>query len=203
MDDLKEIIHSLQLEKFHLLGHSFGGIVAYEFAKSNNMHSSVCLSLTMNSTPANMETSLEEVSRLEAELRRELQLADKEHNEASSLVRDMLRKRYECRTEEMPDSLQAAIENRGNTFGPEAISDYVAYPPSSLFFPPVLIIRGQYDFITEACIQGWREIFGQNSNSRDNAYREETIENCAHYCHLEDATCFGDLVKRHLFINDY
>jgi len=203
VNDFREIIHSLQLKSFHLLGHSFGGVIAYEYAKSNDMHCSTCLSLTLNSTPANMGTSLEECSRLEAEVRREMQLDDKEPHEASRLVQERLRKRYECRTDEMPDSLQAAIEKRGIMFGPEAVSDYVAYPPSSLFFPPVLFIRGQYDFITEACIEGWRDIFGQDSNSRGNAYREETMENCSHYCHLEDAKSFGDLVKRHIFINDY
>lgn len=203
MNDLREIIHSLQLEKFHLLGHSFGGIVAYEFAKTKDIMDSTCLSLTLNSTPANMKTSLEEVSRLEAEIRRELQLGSYEGSKASSLIRDRLRKRNECRIEEMPEPLQAAIEGRGTLFGPEAVSDYVAYPPLGLFFPPVLLIRGQYDFISEVCIQGWRDIFGQDTNSRGNAYREETIKNCAHYCHLEDAKSFGDLVKRHLFINDY
>lgn len=203
VNDLKEIIHSLQLKKFHLLGHSFGGIVAYEYAKSNDVHCSACLSLTLNSTPANMGTSLEECSRLEAEIRRDLQLDDREPHEASRMVHDRLRKRNECRTEIMPDSLQAAIENRGTTFVPEAVSDYVAYPPSSLVFPPVLLIRGQYDFITDACIEGWRVIFGKDNNSRGHAYREETMENCAHYCHLEDAIRFGDLVKSHIFINDY
>lgn len=203
VDDLKELIFSLQLKKFHLLGHSFGGIVAYEYAKSNGMHCSVCLSLTLNSTPANMGTSLEECSRLEEEVRRELQLDDKEPHEASRMVQDRLRKRNECRTEEMPDSLKDAIENRGTTFGPEDVKDYVAYPPSSQFFPPVLLIRGQYDFITEACVEGWREIFGQDSSSRGNSYREETMKDCAHYCHLEDAKNFGDQVKSHLFINDY
>jgi proline iminopeptidase len=203
VNDLREIIHSLQLEKFHLLGHSFGGIVAYEFAKTKDIMDSTCLSLTLNSTPANMKTSLEEVSRLEAEIRRELQLGSYEGSKASSLIRDRLRKRNECRIEEMPEPLQAAIEGRGTLFGPEAVSDYVAYPPLGLFFPPVLVIRGQYDFISEVCIQGWRDIFGQDTNSRGNAYREETIKNCAHYCHLEDAKSFGDLVKRHLFINDY
>jgi pimeloyl-ACP methyl ester carboxylesterase len=150
-----------------------------------------------------MGTSLEECSRLEAEVRRDLQLDDREPHEASRMVHDRLRKRNDCRTEVMPDSLQAAIENRGTTFGPEAVSDYVAYPPSSLVFPPVLLIRGQYDFITDACIEGWRVIFGKDINSRGHAYREETMENCAHYCHLEDAKRFGDLVKSHIFINDY
>lgn len=217
VNDLKEIINSLQIKKYHLLGHSFGGIVAYEFVKSNSNHCdraySYCLSLTLYSTPTSMRTSLEEWSRLEVEVRQELLhlLKDEEiHDEevVSRLVQDRLRKQYECRTDDIPDALRAAIKNRGTTFGPEDVVDYIAYPPSSsssssCLFPQVLVIRGQHDFVTETCIEGWRCIFGQCSQSRVNAYREETMASCAHYSHLEDGKNFGDLIKKHLFINDY
>jgi len=201
--DLEDLLHSLQLNSFHLLGHSFGGIVAYELAKANGLHSSAskCLSLTLDSTPDNMKTSLEECSRLENEVKSELTLEDNESQEACRLVQDRLRKRNECRTDVMPDSLVTAIESRGTTFGPEAVKDYVAYPPVSRSLPPVLLIRGQYDFVTEKCMQGWRKIFAEGSCSR--AYREEEMSNCAHYCHLEDAQSFGELIKSHCFINDY
>mmetsp|Transcript_16094 Transcript_16094/g.38635 ORF Transcript_16094/g.38635 Transcript_16094/m.38635 type:complete len:332 (+) Transcript_16094:224-1219(+) len=203
--DLEELIHSLQLSTFHLLGHSFGGIVAYEYAKADSRHrsNSKCLSLTLDSTPSNIEISLQECTRLEDEIKSELVLEGKEPQDSSSTVQDRLRRRNECRTEEMPESLVTAIERRGTTFGPEAVADYVAYPPSSCSLPPVLLIRGQYDFVTEKCVEGWRKIFSPDSNPRGNSYREEEMRNCAHYCHLEDAQKFGDLIKSQLFINDY
>lgn len=204
--DLRELVRSLQLEKFHILGHSFGGIVAYEYVKADGQHqgSGMCLSLTLNSTPSNMQTSLEECSRLEEEIMSELILEDMEEEEATRLVQDRLRKRNECRLKEMPDSLAIAIEGRGTAFGPEAVSDYVARPPSRVYsLPPVLMIRGQYDFITEKCIEGWREIFARDSKLGGIPYREEEMINCAHYCHLEDAQSFGDLIKSNCFINDY
>lgn len=204
--DLKELVHFLQLDKFHLLGHSFGGIVAYEYlAAGMHQGSGDCLSLTLDSTPSSMKKSLEECSRLEEEVKSELMLEDNiEVEEATRLVQDELRRRNECRLEEMPDSLVTAIEGRGTIFGPEEVADYVAHPPSSIdSFPSVLMIRGQYDFVTEKCIEGWREIFSQDSKPRGTAYREEEMSNCAHYCHLEDAQSFGDLIKSHCFINDY
>jgi len=205
--DLEELVHTLQLDKFHLLGHSFGGIVAYEYAKADGLHPHIgkCLSLILDSTPSNMKTSLEECSRLEKEIKSELILEDKDSEITSKLVQEQLRKRRECRLEEMPDSLLSAIKCRGTTFGPEAVSNYVAHPPSIHSLPPVLMIRGQYDFITEKCIEGWREIFNQDSsNSRGTVtYREEEMRDCAHYCHLEDAQSFGELIKSHCFINDY
>lgn len=196
--DLEELIRSLQLKEFHLLGHSFGGIIAYEYLKTNDLQSGCakCLSLTLDSTPANMQMSLNESSRLECEIKSELML---EINDAPiNLVQDRLRKRNECRTEVLPHALATAIKRRGDTFGPEDVSDYVAHPPSKRSLPPVLLIRGQYDFITEPCIEGWRQIF-----TSAHTYREEEMMNCAHYCHLEDAQKFGDLIKSHCFINDY
>ena len=217
VNDLKEVINSLQIKKYHLLGHSFGGIVAYEFVKSNSIPrgcaNSCCLSITLYSTPTSIRTSLEECSRLEMQVRQELLhlLKDEEINDeevVSRLVQDRLHKQYECRTDDIPDALRAAIKYRGTTFGPEDVVNYIAYPPSSsstssCLFPPVLVIRGQHDFVTEICIKGWRDIFGHSSKSRMNAYREETMASCAHYSHLEDSKNFGDLIKNHLFINDY
>lgn len=214
VNDLTEVINSLQIKKYHLLGHSFGGIVAYEFVKSNSNHcdsaNSYCLSLALYSTPTSMRTSLEECSRLEMQVQQDLLhlLKDEEiHNDevVSRLVQDRLQKQYECRTVDIPDALRAAIKNRGTTFGPEDVVDYIACPPSSssCLFPPALVIRGQYDFVTETCIKDWRDIFGICSKSKMNAYREETMASCAHYSHLEDGKNFGDLIKKHLFINDY
>lgn len=215
MNDLKELVEALQLTKFHLLGHSFGGIVAYEYSAQH--HSGKCLSLTLDSTPSDMQMSLDEVSRLEDEVRSLLILEeDEEGNEKpqdiSKLVQDRLRRRNECRIDVMPDSLATAIESRGTTFVPESVADYVAHAPSSHALPPTLCIRGQYDFVTEKCIQGWRAIFTQESESKENSssshqrtssYREEELSNCAHYCHLEDAKSFSELVKGHCFVHDY
>ena len=214
MNDLKELVEALQLTKFHLLGHSFGGIVAYEYSAQSD--DGKCLSLTLDSTPSDMQMSLDEVSRLEDEVRSLLILEeDEEGNEKpqdiSKIVQDRLRRRNECRIDVMPDSLATAIESRGTTFVPESVADYVAHAPSSPL-PPVLCIRGQYDFVTEKCIQGWRAIFTQESESKENSssshqrtssYREEELSNCAHYCHLEDAKSFSELVKGHCFVHDY
>ena len=201
-------MHSLQLKKFHLLGHSFGGIIAYEYAKAHAQDSGEeCISLTLNSTPSSMKMSLEECSRLEEEVRSELKLTlqDMNEEEATRLVHDVLRRRTECRLEELPDALVTAIKYRGTTFGAEDVASYLASPPcppSSL--PPVLMIRGQHDFITDKCIEGWREICNQDPNTKKGiVYREEVMINCSHYCHLEDARSFGDLIKSHCFINDY
>lgn len=224
MGDLKELVRSLGINKFHILGHSFGGVVAYEYAKSSledddEQHHD-CLSLTLSNTPANMELSHEESGRLVKSINEEFMLENNAVGTAASdilvsrIVNDRFRKRHECRTENVPQPLVTAIQSRGLTYGPEAVRDYIAFPPTQLLhsssprsvnatnklMPPVLLIRGEHDFVTEECIRGWRKIFSTDSTY---GYREEVLNNCAHYCHLENPQGFGELIKNHCFINDY
>ena len=163
-----------------------------------------------------MQTSLEECARLKEEMKEEMSIEDHDYDDASldKDIRDRLRKVHECRTEKMPGPLVNAIQSRGTLFsGPEAVSEYVALPLPQCHSscqntevhstPPVLLIRGEHDFVTEECIKGWRKIFAPIGDQRGIKYREEIMHNCSHYCHLEDGQRFGGLVKNHCFINDY
>ena len=230
VEDLEKLIASLRLTKFHLLGHSFGGILAYEYIKSTLAQSSSstpsqCMSLILANAPCNMRICLKESSRLQEEITTELShdLPDVEDSSAKEVsfmksIKETLRKRHECRTQVTPEPLANAIEHRGRSSswsGPEAVGDYVASMPHPVsptscvhplninMMPSVLLIRGEFDFITEICITGWRSIFADGLKSSGMAYREEVMKNCAHYCHLEDEQSFAELVKSHCFINDY
>lgn len=197
VNDLNELIKSLQLSKFHLFGHSFGGIVSYEYMKrsvtaqvsktdekENHPHNHRCLSLTLANSPSNMKNSLEEYSRLEKEMTHELSLEMKSSKRETACeasmnqdIQERLRKRHECRTDNVPNPLVHAIRSRGTIWsGPEAVSDYVAQPPSthitscqskssSNTSPAVLLIRGEFDFITEKCIEEWRKIFKRDASN--------------------------------------
>lgn len=216
MSDLHGLVSSLGINKFHMLGHSFGGVVAYEYAKSS-LPNQNCLSLTLSNTPANMTLSHEQSGRLVHSIKEECMLESNStaNTDApvSRIAHDRFRKRHECRTENVPEPLVTAIQSRGVTFGPEDVRDYVAFPPAHLhssspqsvkelnaLMPSVLLIRGEHDFVTEECIKGWRKIFTREVAS---GYREEVLNDCAHYCHLEAPLEFCDLVKNHCFINDY
>ncbi|KAL7461580.1 hypothetical protein ACHAXS_001996 [Conticribra weissflogii] len=204
--DLSILINKLHLDKYHLLGHSFGGIVAYEFLKENLSLPPKCLSIILSNTPCNMKTSLKESARLKEEMREEMFQESRETDDQISdkSISERLRKRNECRTDTVPSPLACAIENRGTMFsGPEAVSDYIAVPsPDEHELPPALLIKGEHDFINEECIKGWRNIFSCDDKRRMNI-REELMENCSHYCHLENGPRFGTLVNNHCFIHDY
>jgi len=216
VSDLKELVSCLGINKFHILGHSFGGVVAYEYAKSSledDEQHQMCLSLTLSNTPASMEISHEESGRLVHSIKEECMLENvstESDMPAPRIVNDRFRKRHECRTENVPEALVTAIQSRGVTFGPDAVRNYIASKPMHLLsssprsvdgpnksIPPVLLIRGEHDFVTEECIKGWRKIFTSRG------YREEVLNNCAHYCHLENPQGFSELIKSHCFINDY
>ena len=220
--DLDTLISSLGLTKYHLLGHSFGGIVAYENIKTelarSFSESISCLSIILANAPCNMKISLEECCRLENEITNELTQdisRSPEESPQTKSIKELLRKRHECRTKVTPEPLVSAIEHRGKTSwsGPEAVRDYVAQPcshspscssaQSRNTIPNCLLIRGEFDFITEKCIMGWREIFDRGFKSKGQGYREEIMKNCSHYCHLEKEQAFAELVNSHLFINDY
>lgn len=220
VSDLKELVSCLGINKFHILGHSFGGIVAYEYAKSSledDEQHQMCLSLTLSNTPASMEISHEESGRLVNSIKEECMLENNASTESdmptSRIVNDRFRKRHECRTENVPEALVTAIQSRGVTFGPDAVRNYIVSKPTHLHsssprsvdapnesMPPMLLIRGEHDFVTEECIKGWRKIFTSDTSS---GYREEVLNDCSHYCHLENPQGFGELVKNHCFINDY
>ena len=216
VNDLKELIRSLGISKFHILGHSFGGVLAYEYSKStlNDIEPDkpTCLSLTLSNTPSNMAMSHAESSRIVKLIHEECMLDSGRAKDIpiSRIINDKFQKRHECRTEHFPEPLVAAIQGRGVVFGPEDVRDYIAVPPAvssprsinqvDIPMPPVLLIRGEYDFVTEECIKGWRKIFTSNVTR---GYREEVLKDCSHYCHLENSLEFCDLIKTHCFINDY
>lgn len=207
VQDLQDLVRALQLEKFHLLGHSFGGLVAYEYLAAGRGGGD-CLSLTLHSTPSNMRTSLDECARLEDEVRDGLPLDHAAPDDADRAVRDALRLRHECRLDPPPAPLVAARAGRGAAFGPDDVADHVARPPPrGAALPPVLAVRGQHDFVTEACVAGWRGLCAGDASGAGPrgaaAYREEVLRGCAHYGHLEDARAFGDLVGGHCFVHDY
>lgn len=230
VNDLKELIRALNLNKFHILGHSFGGVVAYEYAKScledwdeakdGDQQQHECLSLTLSNTPADMELSHTVSSRLLQSIIDEEVMSGIDSNTASNMsvsriAQERFQKRYECRTENIPDSLVTAIQSRGFIFGPEHVRDYIARPPThtllssspravnsppTKLLPPVLLIRGEHDFVTEECTSGWRKIFNTDTTL---VYREEVMSNCAHYPHLENPQAFCEIIKSQCFINDY
>ena len=184
------LVKKLGLRKFHIFGQSFGGILGYEFIKriaernKEDPPPYEVLSIIISSTPTSVPLVEEEVQRLLG------QLLDEDDDE--STLEERFQLRHICRTPEKPQPLTDAYAHAGTVWrGTHAIKDYAAQPPSeeAAALPPAMIMRGQFDFVTEVCSQDWKAKIWNHSR-----IREKILADCSHHGLLENNFLYGDLV---------
>lgn len=227
VQDFAYLIQHLGLPHFHLLGHSFGGIVAYEYLKNQVIDvggdgaSSCCLSLIMVSTPVSIAQSIQQSHVLQAELRQRHE--DREDVDDETILTEYAKK-HECRLDPIPLPLQqalvgvfsaaskglASVQNysasQATTANPHSSEDadqsstacqsinndgHDEETPSAMKsrFPPSLVLRGEYDFVSLACQEEWKHLLGTTN------VRFATIPNSAHYAMLENEDAFASAVR--------
>eukprot|EP00986_Skeletonema_menzelii_P008420 scaffold3535_cov148-Skeletonema_menzelii.AAC.4 len=162
VEDLKVLLKKLGVRKFHLYGQSYGGILAFEYMKSVTTSSSnddaECLSAILSSAPTNVAQIEGEFVRLLDELKKTHSKDDGEELTDEELE-ELFRTNHQCRMPEMPPQLKEAYANAGTVWrGTDAIKDYGATPPEegASRMPSSLIMRGEYDFVSEECIEPWK-----------------------------------------------
>ena len=194
VDDLEALIKALDIPRFHLYGHSFGGVVAYEYVKriaerpqyeqnssNENNKGHLCQSIIISNSSTSVAMSNEESDCILQELEEGLATQD------ASIVNDAFWKRNQCRLEQTPTVLQEAIDNTGvEWFHSPHLLDYVAKE-----LPPALIIGGTHDFVTKPCTEGWRQLF------KHNKITEVDIDG-SHYLHIEKPQEYGELLSTYL-----
>ena len=213
--DLRELLYHLKdvwkVEKFHLLGHSLGGAIGYEFLKKelDLQYGSIasggsipqCLSLILSNASTNFELSSSEQTRMFTEYNLQhlqTQMPFKQKHQTKKLsIHDQFFQTHICRTSTKPADLVSSLSRRGKDW---SANDYSVTPVSEMAvsgnnFPPVLIIRGQYDFVTEACTQGWKDIFALMKNKLS----EVILEDCAHYPHFEQPEKYSQCIELFCF----
>ena len=189
---------------FHLYGHSFGGILAFEYikvAKPNN-----CLSLTLASAPTSSKLIMQETCRLSVELMKSSESDSEPVDELDPNQRkrssEAFSKVHECRLEVLPLALQDAYAQAAPASwrGLQAIEikDYqaeTALGQESVTVPPTMILVGEFDFCTNKCIEGWKELLTPPPEV-------VSVSGCSHYGILEDESEYGKLLFRFLKHND-
>lgn len=189
VNDLKVLLKKLGVRRFHLYGQSYGGILAFEYMKSvasnDEDDAPECLSAVLSSAPTNIQECANEMDRLMEELRQS-------SDGATGLeLGELFRRTYQCRLPEMPGALADAYANPGTVwFGLDAIADYVAEPPPSNAsrMPSSLILRGEYDFVSEASVAKWKDVFNTPF------LRYKTLEGCSHHGLFESSSVYGDVI---------
>jgi pimeloyl-ACP methyl ester carboxylesterase len=195
VSDLEVVLKTLgyHQHRIHLLGHSYGGNLAYEYAKKRP---EMVQSLLLSNTSTSMKAAGDAYDRLAA-------------RHPNSNDHYYFWKNYVCSVDS--PALDDAMQHVGSVWaGMDVVLDYVASPPpppppsssssgiiirsgdSTPFFPrSVLVISCAKDFVGFESSQGWANVFLAGSGV-DVEYQR--LENCAHYPHLEDGTCFGRLL---------
>jgi pimeloyl-ACP methyl ester carboxylesterase len=237
MDDLHALLSHWKLKQYHLFGHSFGGIIAYEYlyrltfqqeivtteehactsaANKSKRQSAGCLSLILASVPTETRLVQEESLRLQSEL----VIPNDSNNDNSSSSSSSLSitrsqifsQTHECRVIPTPLPLLDAYAHAGNALwrGASAIPNYCASQGlitadkgKSESQPtcqqrqrlkiPSCVLRGQYDFVTNRCVEGWHDLLEN--------IQYTVLAGCSHHGLLEQERLFGDVI--HAFLEDH
>jgi proline iminopeptidase len=235
VDDLHALLLHWKLEQYHLFGHSFGGIVAYEYlhrlalekiiqkekektdenismntTNRNNKHSSAgCLSLILASVPTETRLVQEESVRLQSELvvPNDSNDDDNSISLSSSISRSIcFSQTHECRMIPTPLVLLDAYAHAGNALwrGASAIPNYCASQETNKdksesqskrqpLNIPSCVLRGQYDFVTNRCVEGWYDLLEN--------VQYTVLAGCSHHGLLEQERLFGDVI--YAFLEDH
>jgi len=196
VDDLEALLRKLSLRRFHLYGHSFGGTLAYEYVKrvaergkdndgnkDDDDDDEGCLSVVLSSTGTSMPVLERQYDRFLSQLG-----GDEEK----------FRTTHQCRTPGMPEPLARSYRKTGTAWvGFGAIRGYESTPPhdGAVKMPSALILRGEYDFATEDCVRGWKDLFNHPF------VRFRTLEGCSHHALLENGELYGEVLDS--FFSEY
>jgi pimeloyl-ACP methyl ester carboxylesterase len=188
VDDLEALFAKWKLSAYHFYGHSWGGILAFEYLKRTR--DSNCYCVILAGAPTSIPLVEEESKRLLNELVEEG--ADDER-----LAMERFRYKHECQALPIPLSLLDAYAQAGKIWrGIDAIPDYVAsLDVENIRLPyPAFVIRGQDDFVTRACIEDWSKLF-ENTQTM-------VLAGCSHHALLENEQLVGDVISSFLVDHD-
>ena len=201
--EVSAVRRSLDLERVHLLGQSWGGWLALEYLTTRPQG---LASLTLASTSASIPEFVREAGRLKAalpaETRNTLQryelAGDLQHPDYEAAVLEFY-KRHLCRLDPWPDALVRSIKNiEGNPVyetmnGPNEftvignLKDWDRTASLERIDVPTLITVGRYDEITPKCAQTLHQgIPGSDLH---------IFERSAHTAHLEEPEEYIHVVR--------
>ena len=195
LNDLETLITKFGLQRFHLYGQSFGGILAFEYmkrmAERRDSHQGGVLSTILSSTPTSVALVESEVNHLLSTLQSSSLSSSLLDN---STLMEQFRLNHQCRISNQPQPLVDAYAHAGSVWrGTTAISDYQATLPNegSARMPSCMVMRGEHDFVTQTCIDGWKQCFNHNY------VRNKVMDGCSHHGLLEQGALYGNIVDKY------
>jgi proline-specific peptidase len=168
VEEVGVVREALGLERVHVLGHSWGGMLGMQYATEQPEG---LASLIVESSPPSVPEWMPEVARLRSELPPEVEATLREHEEAGTTdspeyeeASMVFYRRHVCRTDPWPDwlvecfeKLEANPEVYHAMNGPSefhvigTIRDWDITPRLGRIQVPTLVFSGRHDEVTPAC----------------------------------------------------
>jgi L-proline amide hydrolase len=170
VEEVGVVREALGLERVHVLGHSWGGMLGMQYATEQPEG---LVSLIVESSPPSVPDWMPEVARLRSELPPEVEATLREHEEAGTTdspeyeeASMVFYRRHVCRTDPWPDwlvecfeKLEANPEVYHAMNGPSefhvigTIRDWDVTPRLGRIQVPTLVFSGRYDEVTPTCTE--------------------------------------------------
>lgn len=203
VEEVAAVREALGLDRVHLFGNSWGGMLAMEVALTQP---SGLESLVLASSPASIPQWVEETAKLRAQLPADVQETLDRHEAAGTTIHDpeyeaacmVFYKRHVCRVDPFPDYVQRSFAQMGEVYetmnGPSefhvvgTIRDWSVVDRLGEIRVPTLVVTGEHDEATPAI----------NRTVADGIRGAESVilTGCSHMGHVEDPDGYVALLDR-------
>lgn len=210
--EMDAVIGALDLQRFHLFGNSWGGMLAQQYLLDATSTGSCCASLTISNSIASIPAFADMVVRLKRDLDPDVQSAIDRHEAAGTThspeYQDAIRvwnETHLCRVRPWPRDLQEAFVRMGpeifeTMFGPSDfhivgnIRNWDVFERLTEIALPTLVIAGRYD---ECAPEHMREM-----HQRIEGSRFELFESSSHMPFIEEPERFDEVLRGFLRHHD-
>lgn len=204
VDEVGMVRKALGLERVHILGQSWGGMLAIEYALTQPEG---LISLILSNTTSSIPLWVAEANRLRADLPPEVQATLTRHEEAGTTdsaeyqqAMMVFYDRHVLRIQPMPDYVQRTFDNMGQVYytmnGPSefhvigVIKDWDRTDRLGEIHVPTLIISGRYDEATPTI----NEVLHRGISGSEWV----VLENSSHLSHVEEPELYMQTVRNFL-----
>jgi proline-specific peptidase len=191
VEEVDAVRHALGLERVHVFGNSWGGMLAMEYALTQP---DGLASLVLASSPASIPQWVEETGKLRAQLPQDVQDTLTRHEEAGTIHDPeyvaacmVFYERHVCRVVPFPDYVNRSFDQMGEVYetmnGPSefhvigTLREWSVVDRLAEIEVPTLVVTGEHDEATPA--------INRTVSQRIPGAESVILDGCSHMAHVE------------------